>query len=185
MSNADSDAHNAIADFLVLHLSDWNGPPPEFREPLGKRLILDEKTISKYLGELAKAGRVAREYVPNVYKTRFCHDFRVGLRLDFHEMQLKDPEQKPGAERFIERLIEQTRSNDAISSHLIITEGLILHGADRDVELNILTDSGIKPLYEFIRDHLSQLPFIRGITTATVSYCHSRRSYAGDHHGRK
>jgi hypothetical protein len=183
--SAENKSHNAIADFLVSTLADWSGPPPKFQEALGKTIAVDSKTVGKYLRELITAGRIAKEYVPNVYKTRFCHDFRVGLRLDFYRMQQEDPEHMPGAERFIDRLIEETRRNEKISSHLVIAEGLILHGADRDVELTILTDSGIKPLYEFIRDHLSKLSFITGITTATVSYCHSRRSYAGEYRAGK
>jgi len=172
--------HERLCEYLVSMLAQWDGAPDDFRKSLQKVLNVGEVRIGEYIRDLKREGRLVENYIINHFKTRLCHEFRLGLKLDFHRMQQADPQRKPGAEGFIDRLIQDARNTPEIAKHLAIIEGIILHGVDRDVELTILTNNGIAGIYAYIRDELTmKYPFITGISTATVSYSHSRRAYAG------
>ncbi len=170
-----------LCDYLVSTLADWDGQPENFKKMLEPVLNMTADRIGRYISGLKTDGRVADILTINPYETRFRHQFYVGLKLDLFKMREIAPDKKPGAEWFIEKLIEDAKEKKEIRKHLVIVEGVTVHGpTDRDVELTLFTSDGVSGVYRWIRDDLTHnYSFIKDITTASVSYSHRWRGYAG------
>ena len=171
-----------LCDYLVSTLARHDGPPDDYREKLAPELRVSADRIGRFLGHLKnRDGRVKDITLINPYETRFSHQFYVGLKLDFYRMMEAAPNGQRGAEWFIEKLIEDAQEKEDIRQHLVIVEGVTLHGpTDRDIELTVFTSDGINGVYRWIRDELApSYQFIKDITTASVSYSHRWRGYAG------
>ena len=172
-----------IAALFVPYLSDWRctkltvNLKREIKDKVGIRL----STVDDYIQRLKKRGCLTEAVVVNATKTPLCHEFRVGLRVNFYQVgqQAKHAGYPEGVSAWwlIDTLIEESRTNEKTKKHLVITEGVVIHGAkDRDIELTVMTDNGSRALANYIFYDLSKLPYITEITSNMVSYSHARQS---------
>ncbi len=160
-------------------------------------LKVSYSTVTAHLRRLVSTGRAFQRYIVNPFRTRFCHEFRVGLRLDAHQIKkaydatFKSPDSKTSRkaaeyggpiEWFVEHLIEEVSQHEWLVHHLIITDGVILHGAPgRDVELTVLTDDGMYSAGRYVREVLVAEPGILEAMTQTVAWRYRFLGYSGRH----
>jgi len=180
-----ADRIEMVAKEMVALLADWDGGSNDITAVIAERVRQSEKTIKDYIYTLEHQKRITKQWVINHFMTEMCHEFRLGLRINFPLLKAEAVKAKKrkedAAEWLIDNLIKGARNNKETNKHLVIVEGIMIHGArDRDIELTILTDNGIRAIYNYIRYELSDLPYIVELTTNTVSYSYSRKSIAGD-----
>lgn len=136
-------------------------------------------------------------YVVNPFRTRFCHDFRIDIRVDGKQLADKygrhhanaakskkraQKRDKGSVERFIETVISDVSSDPEFRDHLIVTDATILHGtADRDIELSVLTDDGSFSITRYVRDRLVCYDGVERVTTVTVGYNYRFDGYSGEY----
>jgi len=153
-------------------------------------------SVTAHLRQLVRQGAVCHTYVVNPFRTRFCHEFRIGLRLgtrrirNEHDARSGEHENRqPGSngasrsiEWFFSRLLRRIRQRqfDWLTSHLVVTDVVILHGAPGcDVEMTVLTDDGIFTAGRFVREVLLAHPAIKHAVTHTVAWRCSFDGYSG------
>lgn len=154
-------------------------------------------TTTGYLRYLRRAGIAHQTYAVNPFRTRFCHEYRIGVRLDgqrtadcytrgqAREGEFGDAEgrQRYGpVERFIEEIITNVRQHPEFDAHLIIIDAAIIHGSsERDVEFHVLTDDAFYSIGRYVRNVLFVHPCVQSVTTVTVGWRYSFDGYAGQH----
>jgi hypothetical protein len=154
-------------------------------------------SVTAQLRRLTETGRAHMTYAVNPYRTRFCHEYRIGLQVEVHKVQTAyeqlltsaDEDERRAAalhggpvEWFLNGLVDGVKKHESLAEHLIVTDVVMLHGAPgRDVEVTVLTDDGIYSVGRYVRDVLGPKPFIVQSTTQTVAWRYRFEGYCGKH----
>ncbi|MEE9295050.1 MAG: hypothetical protein V3W34_08855 [Phycisphaerae bacterium] len=147
---------------------------------LGEKLQTSYSTLTANLRRLAKSGTVVPTYQVNPFKTRFCHEFRVGVRITAHRVGGHST-----LEKFVEKVIRKVHRHPEFGKHIIITDAVMLHGAgDRDMEFTVLTDDGAYSIGKYIRAELINEAWVAQVTTVTVGWRRCFDGYSGEHANR-
>lgn len=189
---------NHLTARLEEYLLRSSASPPLARE--AKAVAADLKvgysTITTRLRRLQSAGTVYRVHLINPFATRFCHEFRIGIRVDGHRTAKRfgagcgdaggsgpdDGRQGGGqVERLIRDVIHRAVKDRQLADHLIVMDAAILLGAhDHDVELSVLTDDGAYSVQRYVSRVLITHPCVITATTAMVAWRWRFDGYSGE-----
>lgn len=154
-------------------------------------------TVTAYLRRLTSAKKLCHTYVVNPFATPFCNEFRIGIRVDGHQIgarftpyevdgnraQSDRPQPRRGpVKRFIEEIIHLASEERRIAEHLIVTDAAILLGEhDHDVELHVITDDGAYSVRQYVGTVLVAHPCVRATTTVIVGWRYRFDGYSGEY----
>jgi hypothetical protein len=177
----------AICDYLISTNANWNSQDKDVESIKGDLCValgLSDDRVRRYIKALKSKsdGRLSETLVINPYQTRFRHQFRVGFKVDLVKLHADAPDGREPFEWLIETVIKGTCDNKKLSQSLLIFEGVVLHGVASDVEFTLFSANGISDVLHWISNELMQekyLSVLTSATTASVSYSHRWRGYAG------
>lgn len=157
------------------------------KDKLSQAINRREATTDDYLAELSQEGVVTSCYWVNPSKTRFCHKFRIRVKIDLHEVRRALTADRYGEavedrlKRFLKEWIEEVnQEHESLDcQRLLVAEATFLFGGpdEKDVELGILTDGTVEETIEpFVHKRISAVAFFHTPTTVTVgwTYSHTR-----------
>lgn len=156
------------AEYLLQRFVTKASWTDDVRHELATILQVTPDTVDVYLSSLAKQQIASRTYLVNHFATRFRHEFRVTLSIDLPKLPRNQT-----LSVFLTRLIHDINHDHQLpDQHILITEAIVLFGAPEghDVELTVLSDSGITAMEPYILDRLGRTPCIRDSTTRSVSW---------------
>ena|GEM_PF-5263516 len=177
----------------LLQASLWMDQAPANKQ-IAQALGVPYATLTASLRRLARADVTVSMRAVNHFKTRFRHEYKLGLTVNGLEIAASDKERRMRltkrrrelplrmggpVELLIEELIVDLATTQ-YAEHIIVYDAVILHGSsDRDIEFRIVTDDGLYSLGCWVRNVLAGNACIRSLHTVSVGFRYSFNGYSG------
>lgn len=148
-------------------------------------------TMTAHLRRLERDGTMRPHLVVNPFKTAFCNEYRIEMRVDGQQLKARHAARKRRGsagnattlqESLVHEIVAAIAGDARTRDHVIVTDAVFVHGSQsRDIDLHVLTNDGIFSIGHYVRDVLQLHPCIKRVTTLTVGWRYCFNGYSGQH----